>query len=389
MQALVSILKKFFQMVCGYDIKLLFLILVSLTTRAYGISSKIISPNEYNYASYKTAEAIQRNASLNNAVFNIPPFIGTPAEILTQKHRHYHIQNYPLFGWDIVSQINEETRTQIAAFNENNKDVIDTEKLMQIVLQPYNNWLVNRYKLMVELGENAPHGVYNISAMLNKMGGSSKHYCPLTEYNFTPYLLLHFPPQNGKVVVDLGSGWGSCSKQLALLGYTVYSVDIDQGHLNFQKSNFCTIPDHHTFIHNHWKIYDSKLVEDKRYFQEHCRDSSQNIKYILGDFAKDSLLNKIENNSVDILLVIDSMQFISDIDQRFRTLKLFDKKLKKNGILFVKSPTQYQYTFDIKAEILHNPVFRNYKVLTAASLLKEANGKDRSDQLNVLSLQKQ
>ena len=190
LQALVSILKKFFQMVCGYDIKLLFLILLSLTTRANAISSKIISPNEYNYASDKTAEAIQRNASLNNAVFNIPPFIGTPTEILAQKQRHYHIQNYPLFGWDIGCQINEETRAQIAAFNENNEDVIDTEKRMQIVLQPYNNWLVNRYKLMVELGENAPQGVYNISEMLNKMGGSSKHYCPLTEYNFTPYLLL-------------------------------------------------------------------------------------------------------------------------------------------------------------------------------------------------------
>ena len=85
---------------------------------------------------------------------------------------------------------------------------------------------------------------------------------------------------------------------------------------------------------------------------------------------------------------MDSMQFISDIGQRLRTLELLDKKLKKNGILFVKSPTQYHYTFDIKQEILHNPVFRNYKVLTAASLLK-ANGKDRSDQLNVLSLQKQ
>ena len=178
---------------------------------------------------------------------------------------------------------------------------------------------------------------------------------------------------------------------LCLLGagkLTLTSIDIDKGHLDFQKNNFCKAPDNHTFIHNHWKIYNAELITKEECFSTHCHDAHKNVKYILGDFAQDIIMHKIKNNSLDVILLMDSIQFVSSINIRSNILRSLDKKLKKGGILFIKAPTQYHYSFNINTEVLENPIFNNYNAIMATSLLKEANGSQRDDLLNVIILQK-
>ena len=57
----------------------------------------------------------------------------------------------------------------------------------------------------------------------------------IIRYNF---LLKQHPPIYGKVVIDIGSGLGQCSRQLALLGYKVFSVEKDQQMMNWQSIIF-------------------------------------------------------------------------------------------------------------------------------------------------------
>ncbi len=314
---------------------------------------------------------------------------GTPIKLIVQKQEQYHKHDQPLFSWNFYVDINESNRAKIITFNKNNKDIIENEKQIQKILEPYNNWLENRYKLIFELKADAPTDATKSNMMLNGMGGSSKHYCPLTDYNFIPYLLTYIPPEGNRVLVDAGSGWGACSKQLALLGYKVYSIDIDSGHIDFQKKDFCNAPDKHTFIYNYWKIYNPRLISVPEYFQQYCQNSQKNIEYIIGDFSKEEVINKIPNNNIDIILAVDSMQFIESENNRFKTFQLLDTRLKKGGIFFIQSPTQYEhkYNFDLDKEILSNPFFRKYKVITASSLYK-ANSKQLDDKLHHLSLQK-
>ena len=84
------------------------------------------------------------------------------------------------------------------------------------------------------------------------------------------------------------------------------------------------------------------------------------------------------------------MQFIESENKRFKTFQLLDTRLKKGGIFFIQSPTQYEhkYNFDLDKEILSNQFFRKYKVITASSLYKKTNPKQITDKLHYLSLQK-
>lgn len=314
---------------------------------------------------------------------------GTPIELIVQKQEQYHKHDQPLFSWNFFWTINENNRTRIITFNKKNKDIIEKEKKMQKILEPYDSWLGNRYELILKLRENSPTDSSKSSKMLNGMGGASKQYCSLTDYNFIPYLLTYMPPKGNRVVVDAGSGWGACSKQLALLGYKVYSIDIDGSHIDFQKKDFCNAPDEHTFIYNYWKIYNPRLISEPEYFQQYCQNSQKNIEYIVGDFSKEKVINKIPNNNIDIILAIDSIQFIESENQRFKTFQLLDTLLKKGGIFFIQSPTQYEhkYNFDLAQEILSNQFFRKYKVITASSLYK-TNSNQIANKLHHLSLQK-
>ena len=316
---------------------------------------------------------------------------GTPVQLIVQKQEQYHKHAQPLFSWHFFGTINENNRTKIINFNKNNKDIIENEKKMQKILSPYADWLEKRCALMAQFGIDAPTNSSKFSAMLNGMGGASKQYCSLTDYNFFPYLLTYMPPEGNRVVLDVGSGWGACSKQLALLGYKVYSIDIDSNHIDFQKKDFCNAPDEHTFIYNYWKMYNPRLISEPEYFQRYCQNSQKNIEYIVGDFSKEGVINKIPNNNIDVILAIDSMQFIESENKRFKTFQLLDTRLKKGGIFFIQSPTQYEhkYNFDLDKEILSNQFFRKYKVITASSLNGGKYSKQIADKLNTMSLKKQ
>lgn len=63
----------------------------------------------------------------------------------------------------------------------------------------------NRYELILKLREDAPTDSSKSSKMLNRMGGASKQYCSLSDYNFIPYLLTYMPPEGNRVVVDAGA----------------------------------------------------------------------------------------------------------------------------------------------------------------------------------------
>ena len=318
----------------------------------------------------------------------IDDIYGTPVELIVQKQEQYHKHDQPLFSWTFHGTINENNRTKIIAFNKNNKDIIFIEKSMQKILEPYDSWLGNRYKLIPELEKDEPQRV-SVS-MLNGMGGASKQDCSLTNDNFIPYLLTYMPPERDRVVVDAGSGWGACSKQLALLGYKVYSIDIDSGHIDFQKKDFCNAPDEHTFIYNYWKMHNPKLISEPAYFQRYCQNSQKNIEYIVGDFSEERVISKIQRDDVDVILAIDSMQFIESENKRFKTFQLLDTLLKKGGIFFIQTPTQYEhkYDFDLDKEVLSNQFFRRYKVITASSLYSKTNRKQITDKLHSLNLQK-
>jgi hypothetical protein len=84
-------------------------------------------------------------------------------------------------------------------------------------------------------------------------------------------------------------------------------------------------------------------------------------------------------------------QFIESENKRFKTFQLLDTRLKKGGIFFIQSPTQYEhkYNFDLDKEILSNQFFRKYKVITASSLNGGKYSKQTADKLNTMSLKKQ
>ena len=86
--------------------------------------------------------------------------------------------------------------------------------------------------------------------MLNGNGSADVDYC--VQRIPVDILLIHPPTEGEIVLVDIGSGWGACAKQFALLGYKVYSIDIDQRHLDFQKNDFCRMPPVDTFVYQYW-----------------------------------------------------------------------------------------------------------------------------------------
>jgi len=370
-------------------IRLIVLILLSLTVKAENNSDEIINSRHHaNKTDYKNLDFLDVLSILTNQsnIFKSEDgFSGNPVQIIDQRQKKFHSLGSPLFACDIFTGISTKTRNQLLKFNADQSEIIELEKKIIDVINPYVTWLSEYYRTFLELGDEAPFGFSNNVRMLNDMGGAIPHHCSLTNYNFIPYLLFYFSPKNTSTVLDLGSGWGACTKELALLGYKVYSIDIDKRHLDFQKNNFCTAPDNHTFLYNHWKLYNSELITEKKHFSRHCDNSYNNVKYILGDFSQNILIDKIQNNSIDIILLMDSIQFVPSIKERSNILYSLDKKLKKGGVLFIKAPTFYD--FNINKEVLENPIFSNYKAIMATSL-KEVNTTERHDQLHVLALQK-
>lgn len=66
--------------------------------------------------------------------------------------------------------------------------------------------------------------------------------CPLDSNKQIEVILKESPPTKDNVVIDIGSGLGRGSRHLALLGYTVYSIDAAPGRQQIQEDLFCDFP---------------------------------------------------------------------------------------------------------------------------------------------------
>jgi 16S rRNA A1518/A1519 N6-dimethyltransferase RsmA/KsgA/DIM1 with predicted DNA glycosylase/AP lyase activity len=66
--------------------------------------------------------------------------------------------------------------------------------------------------------------------------------CALDSNKQIEVILKEHPPTKDSVVIDIGSGWGRCTRYLALLGYTVYSIELDRRMQQIQEDVFCDFP---------------------------------------------------------------------------------------------------------------------------------------------------
>lgn len=207
--------------------------------------------------------------------------------------------------------------------------------------------------------------------MANNNGSSSLSTCQLDSLNIMPLILYMHPSNKKPVVMDIGSGWGACSQQLALLGYKVFSVDPSPVHLQSQKDNFCKPPSHNTFIHQYWKVNNPEMLEEKT-FNEYCKKiKEKNIKFILGKFTDQNIRNIITEEKWDIVLSLGSIQFMNP-SERKATFELLNNHLKSKGIFILKTKRKrsyapncldqkYIYDYDLRNSF--HETFFDYKIL--------------------------
>jgi precorrin-6B methylase 2 len=247
-------------------------------------------------------------------------------------------------------------------------EIFKFENSMIDFLQPYSKGLEQN---LSAFSNRENEGSDDNRPMLNDNGSASIDYCQLDTENQIPLLLYIHPPTRANVVIiDIGSGWGTCAKQLALLGYKVYSIDIDQHHLDFQKNNFCKMPAIDTFLYQYWKVTNPQIL-DEHIFQNYCNKvKDKNIVYIVGNFADEKTVKKIDQKQWNIVLSLDSLQFMNQKD-RENTFKLVNQYLQEKGIFIIKTKSKSDYGSDnplIYDFDLHNSfqkTFSDYKILSA------------------------
>lgn len=289
-----------------------------------------------------------------------------------------HKWSLPMYSLNPTEQANTKSIKQL--INKHNgtfvQKIFEFENLMINFLEPYNKGLGQNLLATIDRNEQ---GSKDNQAMLNRNGSASVDYCQLDNENLILLLLYIYPPKQGDfVIVDIGSGWGPCSKQLALLGYKVYSIDIEQRHLDFQKDNFCTMPLPDTFLYQYWKVNNPELLTEY-FFKQHCsKIKENNIIYINGDFADKEVVKNIDTQW-NIVLALDSLQFMN-LEGWTNTFKFVDNNLSEDGIFIIKTKSKERYGVEsplIHDFDLHNmfhKIFSDYKVLNAMIIDGEIYG---------------
>ena len=278
--------------------------------------------------------------------------------------------NVPMYSLKSPLSVNaERAKTLIHQHNGIfGKKIFELEETMINFLKYYNDGLG---QIFTSYSIRAKSGSLDNRPMLNDHGSASTSYCQLDIENQVPLLLhTHPPDKNDVVVVDIGSGWGACSKQLALLGYKVYSIDKDQRHLKFQEDNFCTMPAPDTFLYHYWKVHNPAILE-KQKFKHYCYQiKDKNIVYIAGNFTDEKIINQLKQKQWNIVLSLDSLQFMNPKD-REDTFKLINKHIQNKGIFILKTKRKNDYSSDnllIYDFDLHHTfyqIFIDYKVLSS------------------------
>lgn len=271
-------------------------------------------------------------------------------------------ENLPIYSWAIYLQAipNEDLRRWASTKNYGNTS-------MAFLKQDINILESNLYfhDVCENDAANSLNGYGKVYTMNNGLGQGVKDQCELENFNQVLYLLNQYTPSTDKIVVDIGSGWGACSKLLALLGYRVYSVDVDDSHIEEQKKCFCDAVLTRSFLNLYWKYTNPKLL-DQKYFQEHCKESQKNIQYIVGDFANPETIKKISEKNWDIVLTHNSIHFM-DEEARDRVFKTIKEKLSREGSLILRMKHACSITgvdcYDFKLEEAYDKYFENYYIL--------------------------
>ena len=149
----------------------------------------------------------------------------------------------------------------------------------------------------------------------------------------------NYLPAEYPVVVDLGSGFGACAKQMAILGYKVYSVDKDEGHIKYQKNNFCseTYGELGEFL-QHVLLRGPNLIEQ---YAKECEDIKKGQEFIVDDIT-DIKSDKIPNKGWDIVLLTNVMPFLENYENALKMLSQVKNSISEKGIFCV----HYRYAND-------------------------------------------
>jgi 2-polyprenyl-3-methyl-5-hydroxy-6-metoxy-1,4-benzoquinol methylase len=285
-----------------------------------------------------------------------------------------NIEGLPLYNWT-GNWLNTpiDLRKWAALKNEDfNKEVFQYENQVILEIKKYNQWVGKRFVKEIMVGEE------EFEYMLNDYGSASKKHCRLNVDNHILYLLHYYKPNKNIKILDIGSGWGACSKELALLGYTVYSVELDKRHIDYQKEHFCDNFQEDSFEYEYFKKNRPHLLNDQS-FNHYCKGIfQQNIKYIEGKFEDINTLKEINSTDWDIVLALDTIQFMNKntVDSFF---KIIDTNLSKNGIFVIR--THYDYndeegiqTYKHYIEDIFEKSFSNYKILNIDSINQKLVG---------------
>lgn len=287
---------------------------------------------------------------------------------MQQKQKLQLLEKSPMYALIPEVELDANLMTLVNKYNGKfQNEVLEIENKFIKSLYPYNQWLGRKLK-------EDPTASLTNAPMSNGHGSSHQNYCALDDQNILLYLLNLYPPSDNIKVIDIGSGWGDCSKQLALLGYKVYSVDIDQSHLDYQKHHFCDTVSKNSFIYQYWRNNFPEML-DTNYFKSYCKKiRKNNIEFIDGDFSEKSTIAKISDKTWDVVLSLNNLQFMNS-QQQANLFKIVDNYLIENGIFIITAKTKllYEssnldskdiYDIDLKNEVFNKKTFVNYKILS-------------------------
>lgn len=140
--------------------------------------------------------------------------------------------------------------------------------------------------------------------------------------------------------------------------------DKDERHIEFQKKNFCKMPDKYTFLHKYLALNKPELVENENNFKIYCEHiKNRNIKFIAGNFAEHNTTKQINDAQWDIVISQDSMHFMNDKEKEI-TSKFVDQHLKKGGVFMIKAKPKINLDHGFKVKDLYFRYFSTYKILT-------------------------
>jgi precorrin-6B methylase 2 len=194
--------------------------------------------------------------------------------------------------------------------------------------------------------------------------------CALDSNKQIEVILKEHPPTKDSVVIDIGSGWGRCTRYLALLGYTVYSIELDRRMQQIQEDVFCDFPVK-AILRSIEKQKSDPSIWNKDTYINYCKETLKNrVHFIDGDFSDKNVISIItqKHPKWNIVIALDSLQFFND-SQRKKAFQSIDKHLVSSGILIVSTVPKKYYSNDKLFGGVHD--FTTEELLTYPKIISE------------------